>query len=170
MDAFRVLGELIERIDGDVTELSNFFSQLVIRVLGNILLLFGILIAMFFVDWRLGLAFTVFSILTMLALNAVRGLAIPFQKKFREAQADFFGYLEERLAGTEDIRSSGAVGFSLRELHRLQAAIQSNDWKAQVKNWAISNLTASSGTPNKSSNAVRRYPCSARANSDVSPP
>jgi ATP-binding cassette, subfamily B, bacterial len=29
-------GELIERIDGDVTELSNFFSQLVIRVLGNI--------------------------------------------------------------------------------------------------------------------------------------
>ena len=39
-------GELIERIDGDVAELSNFFSQLVIRVLGNLLLLIGILIAM----------------------------------------------------------------------------------------------------------------------------
>ena len=39
-------GELIERIDGDVAELSNFFSQLVIRVLGNMLLLFGILIAL----------------------------------------------------------------------------------------------------------------------------
>ena len=112
-------GELIERIDGDVSELSNFFSQLVIRVLGNILLMFGILIAMFFVDWRIGVAFTVFSILTMLALNAVRGLAIPFQKKFREAQADLFGYLEERLAGTEDIRSSGAVDYVIRGIYKL---------------------------------------------------
>jgi ATP-binding cassette subfamily B protein/ATP-binding cassette subfamily C protein len=31
-------GELIERIDGDVAELSNFFSQLVIRVIGNLIL------------------------------------------------------------------------------------------------------------------------------------
>jgi ATP-binding cassette, subfamily B, bacterial len=112
-------GELIERIDGDVTELSNFFSQLVIRVLGNIILMIGILIAMFFVDWRVGVAFTVFSILTMLALNAVRGLAIPVQKKFRESQAEFFGYLEERLAGTEDIRSSGAVDFVILGVYKL---------------------------------------------------
>ena len=32
-------GELIERIDGDVAELSNFFSQLVIRIIGNLLLM-----------------------------------------------------------------------------------------------------------------------------------
>jgi len=31
-------GELTERIDADVTALSNFFSQFVIRVLGNVLL------------------------------------------------------------------------------------------------------------------------------------
>ncbi len=52
-----------------------------------------------------------------------------------------FGFIEEQLTGTEDIRSSGAVGFTLRELHRLQAAIMSHNWKADVKNWAISNLT-----------------------------
>ena len=39
-------GELIERIDGDVQELSNFFSQLVIRVVGNMLLLVGILVVL----------------------------------------------------------------------------------------------------------------------------
>jgi len=33
----RTPGELIERIDADVTALSNFFSQFVIRVLGNLL-------------------------------------------------------------------------------------------------------------------------------------
>ena len=51
-------GELIERIDGDVAELSNFFSQLVIRVLGNLLLMIGILVALLLEDWRIGLAFT----------------------------------------------------------------------------------------------------------------
>src|SRR5689334_17590737 len=33
------LGELIERIDNDVTALANFFSQFIIKVVGNALLL-----------------------------------------------------------------------------------------------------------------------------------
>lgn len=116
-------GELIERIDGDVTELSNFFSQLVIRVFGNLLLMVGILIALLLEDWRIGLAFAVFAFVTLIALNAVRGIAIPHQKKMREAIADLFGYLEERLAGTEDVRSSGAVDFVLLGLYKLQYRI-----------------------------------------------
>ena len=107
-------GKLIERIDGDVMELSNFFSQLVIRIIGNLLLLVGILVALALEDWRLGVAFGLFSVLALLALNAVRGLAVPFQKAFRESTSELFGYLEERLSGTEDIRSSGAVDFVLR--------------------------------------------------------
>ena len=37
-------GELIERIDGDVTLLANFFSQFTIDILGNALLVVGILL------------------------------------------------------------------------------------------------------------------------------
>ncbi len=138
-------GELIERIDGDVAELSNFFSQLVIRVLGNILLLFGILISLLLVDWRVGLAFTGFAILTLLALNAVRGIAIPYQKMMREATADLFGYLEERLAGTEDIRSSGAVDFVLLGIYRLSARIL-KVWYAAQRRFVVVRLTAGMST------------------------
>jgi ATP-binding cassette subfamily B protein len=116
-------GELIERIDGDVAELANFFSRLVIRVLGNLLLLIGILVMLFLEDWRVGIALTLFVSITLFALNRVRSLAIPYQKALRQAHADLFGFLEERLAGTEDIRSSGAVAFVLRELYKLQYAI-----------------------------------------------
>ena len=123
-------GELIERIDGDVMELSNFFSQLVIRVFGNILLLLGILLALLFEDWRVSLSFSVFAMLTLIALNAVRGIAIPHQKKFREAMADLFGFLEERLAGTEDIRSSGAVEFVLLGLYKHSVRILGHWWSA----------------------------------------
>lgn len=112
-------GELIERVDGDVAELSNFFSQFVIRVLGNVLLVIGILVAIFLDDWRLGLIFGFFVALTLIALNRVQGIAIPHQKAERAAVADLFGYLEERLAGTEDIRSAGAVDFVLLGLYKL---------------------------------------------------
>jgi len=134
-------GELIERIDGDVAELSNFFSQLVIRVLGNILLLFGILIALMLEDWRVGLVFTGFAALTLVALNAVRGIAIPYQKKMRESIADLFGYLEERLAGTEDIRSSGAVDFVLLGIYKLSVRVLGY-WYSAQRRFVVVRFTA----------------------------
>jgi ATP-binding cassette subfamily B protein len=133
-------GELIERIDGDVQELSTFFSQMVIRVIGNLLLLAGVLFALYLEDWRLGVAFTVFGAITLLALNRVRGLAIPHQKAFRAANADLFGYLEERLAGTEDIRSSGAVDFVINGLYRLQFVILGH-WRKAWNMFVVVRLT-----------------------------
>src|SRR5207249_98987 len=43
-------GELIDRIDGDVTSLANFFSQLVVQVAGNLLLLVGVLALLYGID------------------------------------------------------------------------------------------------------------------------
>jgi len=133
-------GELIERIDGDVGELSNFFSQMVVRVMGNLVLLLGILIALFLEDWRVGFVFAMFASVTLLALNQVRGLAIPHQKALREATADLFGYLEERLAGTEDIRSSGAVGFIIRGLYKLQYVILGH-WRKAWRMFVVVRMT-----------------------------
>jgi ABC-type multidrug transport system fused ATPase/permease subunit len=130
-------GELIERIDGDVAELAQFFSQFVVILVGNLLLLAGILIALFREDWRAGLAFAIFALISLLVLNRVRDIAVPQQKARRQAEADLFGFVEEQLAGAEDVRSSGAVGFSLRELHRFQSAILRNDRSARRRGWFI---------------------------------
>src|ERR1051325_933952 len=54
-------GELIERVDGDVTALATFFAQFVILVLGNVLLLIGVLALLFREDWRVGAALTLFT-------------------------------------------------------------------------------------------------------------
>ncbi|BAY48437.1 ABC transporter ATP-binding protein [Scytonema sp. HK-05] len=40
----RTPGELVERVDGDVNALSQFFSHFTIRVLGNVILLSGVLV------------------------------------------------------------------------------------------------------------------------------
>ena len=132
-------GELIERIDGDVTELATFFSQFALNLIANGLLLVGILIALFIEDWRAGLAFTVYSVLTITILGRLKDIAVPHQKARREAEANLYGFIEEQLSGTEDIRSSGAVDFSIRELFRHQGIILGHNRKAHFKRWIIEN-------------------------------
>ncbi len=140
-------GELIERIDGDVTELATFFSQMVVIVFGNGLLMVGVLAALFLESWQAGLAFSVFAVASVAILNRLRDIAIADQNNFRQAEADLFGFVEEQLNATEDIRSSGAVSFSLRELFRLQGNILRHDrkaaWKGQLIHWAMGGILVS---------------------------
>lgn len=142
-------GELIERIDGDVTELATFFSQFALNLIANGLLLVGILIALYLEDWRVGIGFTIFSILTLIILGKVKDIAVPHQKARREAEAQYFGFIEEQLSGTEDIRSSGAVDYSIRELFRHQRTILDHSRKSHFKRWIIENsmgLALTTGT------------------------
>ena len=133
-------GELIERIDGDITQMSNFFSQFVITLIGNGLLMVGILAALFIEDWRAGLAFSVFAGVTLVVMAFLRDLAVPHYKARRQAEAELSGYIEEQLAATEDIRSSGAAPYSIRELFRLQTQILRHDRKANQKGWLVGNV------------------------------
>jgi len=135
-------GELIERVDGDVSELATFFSQLVIYLASNLLLLIGILVMLFLEDWRIGLSFTLFAVLGLGILYRIRGIAVPHAKARRQAQADLFGYLEEQLSGTEDIRSNGGTAFSLRGIHRLHAEILRHDRKTSNKRYLIGLVTS----------------------------
>jgi ABC-type multidrug transport system fused ATPase/permease subunit len=111
-------GEMIERIDGDVADIAIFFAQFVIRILGNLLLLIGVLLVLLTVDWRISLALTVYTGLALVGLGYLRQVAIPHWKAAREASAELSGFLEEQLAGTEDIRASGAVAYVMRNLFK----------------------------------------------------
>lgn len=111
-------GELIERVDGDVHKLSNFFSRLMIVLVGNALLLVGVLFMLFRIDWRVGSAMTVFAIVAFTVVTIVRNVGVPYFETAMQSSADLFGFLEERFSGTEDIRSSGAVNYSIRGLQQ----------------------------------------------------
>ena len=115
----RTPGELIERVDGDVNELSNFFAQFVVNLLGNLLLMSGVLVLLFREDWRVGLALGLFAVGSIVALIRIRSFATPYWDTVREQSAQFYGFVGEQLAGTEDVRSSGATGYVMRRFHEL---------------------------------------------------
>lgn len=112
-------GELLERVDGDVTMLSRFFSQLVIHVLGNALLLGGILIVLFLEDWRAGLSLSIFSLVALSLLLSLRSFAVMPWAEYRQMGAEFYGFLGEHLAGREDIRANGAVSYVMHRFHEI---------------------------------------------------
>jgi ABC-type multidrug transport system fused ATPase/permease subunit len=134
-------GELIERVDGDVTTLGNFFSRLVIALLGNGLLLLGVLTLLWGIDWRVGLAVTIFTALALLTVNRLRNVGVPHWTAARQAHADLFGFLEERLAGTEDLRSSGATAYALRRLQEQSRTVLHKQRLAAIVGSTSGNIT-----------------------------
>lgn len=108
-------GEMISRIDSDVNTLNDFFSQFLLKLIGNLLLVGAILIILFFEDWRIGLVLTGFSLIALLVLTRFRNLAVPHWEAERKAEADFYSFLEERLAGTADLRANGGRPYTLRQ-------------------------------------------------------
>lgn len=130
-------GELIERIDSDVTALASFFSQFTIQVLGNALLIGGVLVLLWREDWRVGLALTLFSILTFVILRLLQKVAVKQWASEREANAGFYGFLEEHLTGTEDIRAAGAEAYVTRLMFVLMRRLLETYRRARL----VSNLT-----------------------------
>ncbi|MGE5561175.1 MAG: ABC transporter ATP-binding protein [Chloroflexota bacterium] len=115
----RTPGELIQRIDGDVGDLSNTLSQFSVRIFGNLLLLGGVLVMLSRTDWRIGAALAVFALATLVVLQLTRSIAVPAHREESETVARIAGYIEERLGGAHDIRSNGAVQHVLNGLFLL---------------------------------------------------
>jgi ATP-binding cassette subfamily B protein/ATP-binding cassette subfamily C protein len=115
----RTPGELIERVDGDANALSQFFSQFTLHVLGNGILLLGILGVLFYEDWRAGFALTLYSTIALSTLLRLRNLAIPHWATLRQISAEFFGFLGEHFVGTEDLRANGATSYVMHRFHAI---------------------------------------------------
>ena len=129
-------GEMIERIDGDVMALSNFFSQFILQVFGNTLLVIGVLVVLVREDWRVSLALAFFVAITAIVLLRMANIAVPSWEAERQASADLYGFLEERLAGTEDIRSNNARDYVLNRFYRLTRELMRRTIKAGLR-WNI---------------------------------
>ncbi len=133
------VGELIERIDGDVTSLSNFFSAMMIKVVGNGALLVGIIIMLGLESWIVGLGVALFTLLAMLGMTGLHHIAVPWWKSVRATAAEAYGFLGEVVEGTEDITANGATRYMSErfdELHRRWMPQTVRAWMGWAMMWS----------------------------------
>ncbi|NHJ39174.1 MAG: ABC transporter ATP-binding protein, partial [Asgard group archaeon] len=71
-------GEMIERIDGDSTALSDFFSNFSIYFVGGLLLILGVIITTFVEGWMYGLVFLGFVLIAFISIFFIRNVVSPY--------------------------------------------------------------------------------------------
>ena len=110
-------GELIERIDGDVSAIADFFSRFVLQVLGSAVFLAGVLGLLFVADWRVGGLLTAFALGALVYMTRGGGFVGVRARRARRAAAELSGFVEERLGALPDMKSSGADAYVMRRMH-----------------------------------------------------
>ena len=136
-------GEFIERIDGDLTALSNFFALMLIQVVGSGGLLIGTMVVLLLIDWRIGLALTIFVAVSLFILIRMRNHAVGAGVTERESSALFLGFMEERLAGVEDIRANGGNAYVMDRFYvamRRWFTQSVNAWVRRSRVWTVTTL------------------------------
>jgi ABC-type multidrug transport system fused ATPase/permease subunit len=106
-------GELIQRVDGDVTSVSDLLGRVVPRALGAVLLIIGMVIVVALVDWRIGLGMLVYVAVAFGLILLLRERAVDESTDELSAFARLYGGIEERLNAAEDIRANGAGGHAM---------------------------------------------------------
>jgi len=133
----RTPGEMVERIDGDINALANFFSQFVVGVVANLMLLVGLLGMLFRVDYRAGIVATCFSLIALGIMWRIRTTTTAHWAKARQVSAEFYGMLGEWLSATEDIQANGAKAHIMGRFHQMLRRWYPLDRRADLAGYSL---------------------------------
>ncbi|MDG1188684.1 MAG: ABC transporter ATP-binding protein [Ilumatobacter sp.] len=109
-------GELIQRIDGDITSVSEFLSKVVTKIASVTVLVVGMVAVLSIFDWRLGVGMTVYVAATFAAVLRGRQRSVVASSEEMAAVGQLYGGIEERLTASEDLRSNGAADYCIWRL------------------------------------------------------
>ncbi|TDT16752.1 ATP-binding cassette subfamily B protein/ATP-binding cassette subfamily C protein [Ilumatobacter fluminis] len=101
-------GELIQRVDGDVTSVSDLLGRVLPKAVGSAILVAGMVIVVSAIDWRIGVGMAVYVVAAVAAVLVMRHRAVEESADEMGAYARLYGGIEERLNASEDLRANGA--------------------------------------------------------------
>ncbi len=101
-------GELIQRVDGDVTSVSDFMGRVIPRAAGALFTMVGMIGVLVVVDWRLAVGAAAYVSAAVGIVVSGRHRAVGESSDEMGSYARLYGGIEERLTAAEDLRSNGA--------------------------------------------------------------
>ena len=143
-------GDMVERIEGDVNLLANFLSRFALMVVGQLLLMAGLVVALLLVDWRIGLSIGVVTVLATLALRRLARRGQRSFNRFRQASAGLSGFLDEALTAAPDVHGVGGWSYTRQRLSGVTREVFRTEQSASIWGsialWAAASFAAWSGT------------------------
>lgn len=141
-------GELVSRVDGDVTALSDFIARFAVKAVSALVTLLGIICVLLWTDWRVGLGLAFYLALAVATVYTLRDRAVDEAAGEQAATGRMLGEIEERLAGADDLRSNGGGSHAVATFQQasrrvLRAALDRE--RQGVGLWIISNAVFAAG-------------------------
>jgi len=135
-------GELVSRVDGDVTALSDFIARFAVKAIAALVTLVGIIVILLWTDWRVGLGLAVYLAVAITTVFGLRNRAVDEAASEQAATGRMLGEIEERLVGADDLRSNGGGSHAVASFQHASRRVlrASLDRERQgVTLWIISN-------------------------------
>ncbi len=136
-------GEMIERVDGDALALGTFFAQMVVKTAGNALLVITILYLLYRGERGGGADPDGVHRAIVIVLAGTQNLGAKRWAAARQAWAEQSSFLEEHIAGSEDIRGVGAEQYVLDKLLDIMQSLTERargGWMAHALGFSITNF------------------------------
>ncbi len=119
----RTPGELVTRVDADVTAMTQFLSRVIARVIAIALLGIGAVVVLAVVQWRLAIPLAVGLGAVAATTRAQRNSAMGANVAERTAEADVMSVGEQYLAASEEVAALGAAAHGVARLGGHSAAL-----------------------------------------------
>ena len=141
-------GELIQRVDGDVTSVSEFLGLVVPKALGAALTIIGMVVVLAVLDWRLAVGLVVYLGATFAVVVRGRHRAVRESSDEMGALGRLYGGIEERLVAVRRPaleRRRRARGLAIRrgQLGALASAVRRE--RAFLTMWWFVQLALAAG-------------------------
>ena len=133
-----ITGQLISRVTNDTEAVKQLYTQVLFEVLVGLTVLFGVMVAMLWLDWRL-------MLLVLLVVPATIGIVWGYQRlsavavaRARELRSDINTQMAEGMAGMSVLQAMGAVGrFRTRFAETNQAHYAARMGEVRANAWLL---------------------------------
>ena len=135
-------GELVSRVDGDVTALSDFVASFAVKAVAALVTLVGLVLVLLLRDWQVGLGLGIYLALALSTLYLLRNKAVDEAATEQASTGRMLGEIEERLTGADDLRSNGGGSHAVASLQVRSADVLASALgreKQGVTLWVLSN-------------------------------
>jgi ATP-binding cassette, subfamily B, multidrug efflux pump len=126
----RPVGQILTRVTQDVAVLNELFAQGVVAILGDLFILFGIVGAMLWLDWKLALVTLTTVPLLAVATAVFRAKVRVSYRRVRSRLARLNGFLQEHLQGLDVLKLFNAERKEARAFDRANEA----HYQAHIQN------------------------------------
>lgn len=124
------VGKLVTRITNDTGTLMDFFTNILVNMLKNIITLVAIAIISFFVNWQLALILIAFLPIILAITSFFRSKSKKVYREIRKNVSSINGFLSENLSGMKTIQIFNQEERKAEEFTKLNKQLRDSNLKS----------------------------------------